>query len=277
MSMMKSRNTQTVRAQRNLSLLLRTLSSSPSASGGAVRLMLMKREGEIHREMQQQRWISATTAVLSDDAIDSGESQTDLQKQQQKERYRRISKFLYRQMIRWCQNVLRLGFPEDIISYYVPTKKRYDAPQQIDPYRMKALREVLAAAQAAESTPLQKILREEYKLTDPNQKDDETVRIINRVLNLMPIRHVVCDPTSLHITLSHLTVSEMMNFIRAIFHINHVPIPDLILDGGDVLYQQLMSYEKQRRTMAFDEMKQLNENVGRFTNITTRTQDTYTA
>jgi hypothetical protein len=93
----------------------------------------------------------------------------------------------------------------------------------------------------------------------------------------MPIRHAVCDPTSLHITLSHLTVSEMMNFIRAIFHINHVPIPDPILDGGDVLYQQLMSYEKQRRTMAFDEMKQLNENVGRFTNITTRTQDTYTA
>jgi Tetratricopeptide repeat len=79
------------------------------------------------------------------------------------------------------------------------------------------------------------------------------------VLNLMPIRHVVCDPTSFHITLSHLTVSEMMNFIRAIFRINHVPIPDPILDNGDVLYQQLMSYEKQRRTMAFDEMKQLNE------------------
>jgi hypothetical protein len=100
MSMMKSGNT-TVRAQRNLSLLWRTLSSSPSASGGAVRLMLMKGEVEIHREMQQQRRISATTAVLSNDVFDSGESQTDLQQQQQKERYRRISKFLYRQMIRW--------------------------------------------------------------------------------------------------------------------------------------------------------------------------------
>jgi hypothetical protein len=82
-----------------------------------------------------------------------------------------------------------LGFPGDIISYYVPAKKRYDAPQQIDPYRMKALHEVFAAAHGAESTPLQTILlREECTLTDPNQKDDETVRIINRVLNLMPIR-----------------------------------------------------------------------------------------
>jgi hypothetical protein len=38
---------------------------------------------------------------------------------------------------------------------------------------MKALHDVLAAAQAAESTPLQTTMlhREEYKLTDPNQKD----------------------------------------------------------------------------------------------------------
>jgi hypothetical protein len=90
--------------------------------------MLMKGEVEIHRGMQQQRWISATTAVLSNDTIDSGESQADLQKQQQKERCRRISTFVYRQMIRWCQDVIRLGFPEDTISYYVPAKKRYDAP-----------------------------------------------------------------------------------------------------------------------------------------------------
>jgi hemimethylated DNA binding protein len=161
-------------------------------------------------------------------------------------------------MLRFCQNLLRQGFPKDIVWYYIPSLKQYNVPKDLDPFRMELL---IESADTIRQVPTESVdeLRDVMKNYFDRMlatNDSEDVRIIGRVTLLLPFKVTRYDRRWLKLTIYE--IEDIMCCVRALFRLNHVPIPDPNTDG-EMSYENYMSYEKARRTLAFEEMKHLNE------------------
>jgi hemimethylated DNA binding protein len=205
-----------------------------------------------------QRWISSTS-VLSDVHLTSTtSSQVDDSRIQQHERNRLICRTLFRQMLRFCNNLLLQKFPKDIVWYYIPSPKKYNVPKDVDPYRMELL---IESADAIRQVPTESVAELHNAMSNYFERllatnDSEDVRIIRRVKQLLPFKVTRYERNGLKLTIYE--IEDIMNCVRALFRLNHVPIPDPTMDG-EASYENYMSYEKARRTLAFEEMKHLNE------------------
>ena len=205
------------------------------------------------------RWISSTSVLANVVQGTSTVSQMDDLRLQQHERNRRISRTLYRQMIRFCQNLLQQGFPKDIVWYYIPTK-HYNAPEQVDAFRMEFLYEAVEAIRLLPThsvRDLEKVTMKYFeRMAQLNAAHSEDVPILRRVMQFLPLKVARYEPGMLHLNIFE--VEDIMNSVRALFRLNHVVIPDPAVDG-EASYESYISYEKERRTRVFEEMKQLNE------------------
>jgi hemimethylated DNA binding protein len=149
-------------------------------------------------------------------------------------RDRRISRALYRQLLRWCQVVQNDALPADILQHFLPPNY-LAAPEQIDPYRMELL---FAASTGADDC---------Y-----NQSDDAVV--VRRALSLLPTKS---EYSRKHLTVSIHSVTELRNVIRAVFRLNNVGMP--VANDDLVAHESLQEYQTKRRNAAFQALKSLNE------------------
>lgn len=149
-------------------------------------------------------------------------------------RDKRISRTLYRQLLRWCQSVHTDGLPDDILKHFIPPY-HLEAPEQLDPYRMELLKETSTGDDDVS-----------------NQTEDAVV--VRRVLGLMPRRS---ECSRRHITSPIHSVTELRDMVRSIFRLNNV-VESFAADDL-VAYESLQHYQKKRRDTAFEVLKALNQ------------------
>jgi len=163
--------------------------------------------------------------------------------QQQHDKNRRISRTLYRQLLRWCQSKHNDGYPDAILEFMGIPPMQFAAPDDIDPYRMELLYEASHNVKRTENHD---------SLDTPDDQFNDN-QVVHRALQLLPPK---CDLTRKLLVAPLNAVSELRGLVRAVFRLNGVTrVPDDDL----VAHEALQSYEKNRRTTAFQALKSLNE------------------
>jgi hemimethylated DNA binding protein len=146
----------------------------------------------------------------------------------------RISRTLYRQFLRWCQHGEKLGFP-DYVQRYIIHPQYLEAPEEVDAYRLELLHA------ASNSTPL-----------DSSSNGDAAVA--QKVLSMLPSK---AEITRRSMTVPLQSFGDARGFVRAIFRLNRVALPDAKDDA--VAHEAQLGYQKRRRDEAFQALKDLNQ------------------
>lgn len=149
-------------------------------------------------------------------------------------RHRRISRALYRQLLRWCSTVQQQGFPDSVLQSFLPPLHS-TAPEEIDPYRTELLYEISSNA-------------------DDIQNHSNDAIVARRAYGMLPEETQFARK---HITFTMHSLEDLKNSIRAIFRLNNVEMPDPHEDT--VSFTMLQEYQKSRRNAAFESLKNLNE------------------
>lgn len=150
------------------------------------------------------------------------------------ERHRRVSRTLYRQLLRWCQDVEREvdALPDNVFRYLI-SPVHLEAPEHLDSYRT----ELLNAPDDPTNTSM----------------DAQTVRSVLQK-QLFPPGGTKYQARG--ITLSMRSVRDVENAIRAVFRINNVERPDPLT--AMTRFEELESLEKKRRDFGFEVLRNLN-------------------
>lgn len=170
--------------------------------------------------------------------------QQQQQQQQQLQKNRRITRNLYRELLRWCRTQQN-RYPDPILEYLNVPPVCLSAPEDIDGYRLELLYESYTN------------LTDTQLLDTPNRSnnddDDDDAVVVEKALRLIPPKAKI-GRRQLVVPLH--SFSGLRALLRAVFRLNNV----VAVEPNDVVaYEALQSYEKKRRTAAFHALKSLNE------------------
>ena len=172
-----------------------------------------------------------------------GNNHPNEEQQQQQEQHiknRRISRNLYRELLRWCQTQTNhLKYPDSVLEYMGIPPVSFSAPEDVDAFRLELLF---------------KAYHHDSNSNSNNHNNNVDARIAQKALQMLPPK---CDLTRQQLVAPVLSFSGLRGLLRAVFRLNHVEPPMPLEDS--VAYENLMGYEKKRRTAAFHALKSFNE------------------
>jgi hemimethylated DNA binding protein len=177
--------------------------------------------------------------------------------------HRRVSRTLYRQLLRWCQLIERYDIPKDVIAKVFPAAT-VEAPDYVDAYRVELLSAALETRREHNPDTTTSSSTSNEGAAFPEGDDDDD-RVVRKVARLLP-NTSACDTKKLQVEIQ--SIADLRRFIQAIFRLNNVPTIESSSssssssgDANEDFPSHLRNDEinRLRRDITFDKLRSLNE------------------